>query len=286
MKIYFKCSFKSSDGYRTGLYDISSKQLTYISDCKDEYYKYMSEAVAQTLQNQLGRTMCFASDEHDKLFVGVYNLIEGNYDKYVNAVFMDDDRILVSKVFLYFCKNYRKANELLMHSVNRMDNSLLGFLIDENIIDSFIRTIKMESKGSDYKQIRSSTLIAFVSKDKYEDYQLNLADTFDTRYMIKKDNVSDMESQVFDLSGFDNVRILSVGIYQKRKAKLIAVTVALMLIAYIVITGLILHYFDYMDKNGTQNNLNTTSEITDKEYSVVLVYKTNDSCVDISSCFF
>lgn len=250
MKIYFKCSFKASKGYRTNIYDSLTKELKYVSECDDEYHKYIPRTIAATLQSQLGRSLCLASEEYGRLFVGIYNLIEGDYDKYVNAVFIDDNRMLISQVFSYFCQNYKEANDRLMHSIIRADNNPSGFIIDEENILSLIESIKNSGKdGNCYEKIKNNELIAFVSRDKYRDYQLNLEDIFSTKYMKSKDNICDETGQIFDVSVFDKKSILSA-----RQLKVPKIVVYLIILLAVLFTLIVARYFYSPDNMVTAIN--------------------------------
>ena len=142
MYIYYKCSFKSSDGYKLGQYDADSDTLVYISERDGEDRRNLSEVAFSTFRNELGRSMMLASDEQGYFFLGVYKLIERDYEKYVNTIFADKDCEKIVKLFLLFCSQYKWANSVLSNSVKRVeaDESGLEFSIVKEEIANLLKS--------------------------------------------------------------------------------------------------------------------------------------------------
>lgn len=171
MYIYYKCSFKSSNGYKLGRYDADSDTLAYISERDGEDRKSLSKAAFSTFRNELGRSMMLASDEQGHFFLGVYKLIEGDYEKYVNTIFVDKDSEKIAKLFFLFCSRYKWANSVLSNSVKRVeaDESGLEFSIVKEEIDIILKAADATEKKELFKS-GSGMLLAFVTEDDYNDY--------------------------------------------------------------------------------------------------------------------
>ena len=146
MIIYYKCNFKLGKGYYISSYDTVGKHQKIILEKDDIIRQNMSNSIAYAFMTQVGRSMYLASDEDGNLFVGVFGLIGGNYDKYVNAVFCDNNKDLMCKVFSYFCNHYSIANQMLLDSVMRNDEVEQGYLVNEEItLDLYNRFIEEEN---------------------------------------------------------------------------------------------------------------------------------------------
>ena len=119
MQIFYKCSFKSSNGYKLACYDYNLNELHYIAEDNEIYKEKISKTILSTFNYSLGRSMVLASDETGCYFFGTYGLIEGNNDKYVNAVFADNDSVNIFKLFHLFCIQYNQSNVNLQNTVRR-----------------------------------------------------------------------------------------------------------------------------------------------------------------------
>ena len=120
MIIYFKCSFRSSHGFTLSKYDSETKQLCYISEKNADTSSVIPKTIEYTLSHQLGQCVVLGTDENGNLFLGVYRLIEGNDDKYVNAVFYDKDEPKnLLALYEYFGTKHYSAVLKLLDSVER-----------------------------------------------------------------------------------------------------------------------------------------------------------------------
>ena len=63
MRIFYKCSFKSSGGYKLACYDYDLDELHYIPEDDNIYKEKISKTVLSTFNYGLGRSMVLASDE-------------------------------------------------------------------------------------------------------------------------------------------------------------------------------------------------------------------------------
>lgn len=166
MDIFYRCSFKSSNGYKMAKYDTASHFLCFIDENDSGDKKGMSDTICDTLYNELGRSMILASDEHGKLFLGIYKLIEGDYDKYVNVVFTDDDKGKIFQVFCLFRSKYCMANECLLNTVKRIppDENGLEFSIDEKAMEYLLQEINIIEHNWNMR-LREKMLYVFVTED-------------------------------------------------------------------------------------------------------------------------
>lgn len=192
MVIFFKCSFRSSHGFSMGKYDVDSMLLKHISEKDSNSSSLIPKTIEYTLSHQLGRCLILATDENGHYFFGVYRLIEGNDDKYVNAVFYapeDPQRIL--NLYDYFCSNHKSSSLMLLRSVTRVDDttyvaSRLEYTIDNNTIRNLIYNSNYDSSSNakEYKRYPPNALLAFITTDEYADYQIALEDKFSTNKMF------------------------------------------------------------------------------------------------------
>ena len=144
MIVYFKCSFRSSHGFTMSRYDIENKQLSFLSEKSSSSDNLISKTAEYTLSHELGRCLVLATDENGHYFFGIYRLIEGNDDKYVNAVFYDNsDQNRILSLYDYFCNNQYDATKQLMNSVMRIketsyNDTNLEYSIDSHQIDFIV----------------------------------------------------------------------------------------------------------------------------------------------------
>lgn len=197
MIVYFKCSFRSSHGFAMSMYDVDCKQLNFLSEKSNASDNLIPKTIYYTLSHQLGRCLILATDENGHYFFGVYSLIEGNDDKYVNAVFYDNDnQNKIIALYNYFCNNQYVATKQLIKSVVRVDEVLynasnLEYSIDSRIIDSIVSNANAVSKG--IKACSPNSLLAFITTDKYSDYQIVLEEKFNVKklFLFEKYDVND-----------------------------------------------------------------------------------------------
>lgn len=189
MVIFFKCSFRSSHGFSLSRYDVNNKKLSYLSEKSNSLNGMIPKTIEYTLSHQLGRCLVLATDENGSYFFGVYRLIEGNDDKYVNAVFYaPDDPQRILNLYDYFCNHQRSASLLLLKSVMRADETTyattnLEYEIEKNIISNLISHSDY-SELKEYKKYPPNELLAFITTDEYVDYQIALEKKFNKEKMF------------------------------------------------------------------------------------------------------
>lgn len=171
MHIYYRCSFRSSDGYKTADYQDDVDQLIPVDGSHTLSQEKMSKTIYSTLCYALGRSMVLASDELGNYFFGVYNLIEGDYDKYVNAVFTDTDREKICRLFVLFCDSYQKANQMLLNTINRipMDQYGLEFSVSKKDLEILIQASNGAASRMVTKQ-QKNQLFAFITEEYCSDH--------------------------------------------------------------------------------------------------------------------
>lgn len=196
MIVYFKCSFRSSHGFAMSMYDVDCKQLNFLSEKSSASDNLIPKTIYYTLSHQLGRCLILATDENGHYFFGVYSLIEGNDDKYVNAVFYDKgDQNKIIALYNYFCSNQCAATEQLIDSVIRDNSSYndtnLEYSIDNRIIDSIVSNANNTS--NEMKACPPNSLLAFITTDTYSYYQIVLEEKFNVKNMFlsEKFNIND-----------------------------------------------------------------------------------------------
>lgn len=197
MIVYFKWSFRSSHGFAMSMYDVDCKQLNFLSEKSNASDNLIPKTIYYTLSHQLGRCLILATDENGHYFFGVYELIEGNDDKYVNAVFYDNNnQNKILALYDYFCNNQYDATEQLIKSVVRVDEALyktsnLEYSIDSHIIDSIVYNANAVSKK--IKACSPDSLLAFITTDEYSDYQIVLEEKFNVKklFLLEKYNIND-----------------------------------------------------------------------------------------------
>lgn len=190
MIVYFKCSFRSSHGFTMSRYDIENKQLSFLSEKSSSSDNLISKTVEYTLSHELGRCLVLATDENGHYFFGIYRLIEGNDDKYVNAVFYDNsDQNRILSLYDYFCNNQYDATKQLMNSVMRIketsyNGTNLEYSIDSHQIDFIVSNAHVNAVNKETKAFSPNTLLAFITTDEYSDHQNNLEEKFNVKKMF------------------------------------------------------------------------------------------------------
>ncbi len=183
MIIYFKCSFKLSRGYKIGKYTVEKDSLEYVSE-QSAYVSSVPEAVNNILSMQLSRSIMLLTDENGNIFLSVLRLIEGDDEKYVNAVFYspeDPERIIA--LYEYFCNNQTQASAFLLNSVGRIEAvENLEYTIRNNCISDLLSKSEIYySNKRKPNQIAPNSLISFISVDDFSDSELLLEDKFSTK---------------------------------------------------------------------------------------------------------
>lgn len=177
MHIFYRCSFKSSNGYKTADYEYDAGSLIFIDESHMFRQGKISETILSTLNYALGRSMVLATDELGNYFFGVYNLIEGDYDKYVNAVFTDKNRGKICQLFFLFCSAYQDANRMLLNTVKRipMDSKGLEFSVSKKDLEILMKASSHADSGIITVK-RKKWLFAFITEENYSDYMEKLTD--------------------------------------------------------------------------------------------------------------
>ncbi len=193
MRIFYKCSFKSSGGYKLACYDYDLDELHYIPEDDNIYKEKISKTVLSTFNYGLGRSMVLASDEAGGCFFGIYGLSEEDSGKYINAVFMDKENINIFYLFNLFCIQYNQSGIILKNTVKRKtadENGLEFFIVKEEI-----QRLLEAAAGTGLKfNIRNSNnkLFAFITEENYSDYITKISQNclLDTRNAILKGNIT------------------------------------------------------------------------------------------------
>ncbi len=198
MKIYFKCTFKFGIGYQIGEYRTETHELTHISERDESIKQSMSRKIADTLQTQIGRSMLLAVDETGQLFVGIFGLIFGEYVKYVNAVFVGESPRETLQVFLYFCSNYRRANELLLASISRDESpySKTGFTVDASRIQTLLEGSERIRCEVEEFPSSPSTHLVFATRDTFSDHRIDLLYIFKEPPILRLEHIRDDMEQI------------------------------------------------------------------------------------------
>lgn len=190
MVIFYKCSFRASHGFGIGKYDTDTNQLSYISEKSAEIENALPKTVEYTLSHQLGRCLLLATDENGNYFLGVYRLIEGNDDKYVNAIFYDcDNPQYIIALYEYFCSNQKSASLRLLESIQRTgseeyDESCLEFAVQSGIIKELLNDALPSCSERETKKTSPNSILAFITTDEYENYQIAIEDKFSVNKMF------------------------------------------------------------------------------------------------------
>lgn len=166
MHIFYKCSFKSSDGYKVAKYDGYSESLMYINEGIQYDRQEIPEVLQDTFLYSLGRSMLVATDENGQYFLGVYNLIEGNYDKYVNIIFTDVDSVKIMQLFSLLCRRYDECIKIMKSMVVRIsprEDGLEFDIVKENL--QWLLQEAMLEKIGDRVKNQERKLIAFVTEE-------------------------------------------------------------------------------------------------------------------------
>ncbi len=202
MQIFYNCSFKSSNGFRMVNYEYGENRVTCLDEKADR--EKFSPSVLSTLRYGLGRSMLLAIDETGCCFLGIYNLISGNYDKYVNAVFWDFDREKILKLFFLFCYRYQDAKNMLQNTIERIppDENGLEYCVIKSEVENLIKLSANEEVALDFGNTKSR-LLAFITEESCSDYLSRIEEycNLSVKNAFLADNVSGGQTNV-DISGF------------------------------------------------------------------------------------
>ena len=183
MKIFYRCSFTSSGGFRSGKYDTDEKKLSYISE-KSGVNTEISKKIQDIFGIQLERCLLFATDESGHYFLGVYRLEEVSHHKYkyVNAVFYaPDSPEQIFKAYEYFCTHQNSASQMLLDSIHRVELSEnLEFVVVPEKIDELLKQITAQNLSENFKSksFAPNSIIAFITPYTYDDFENNLRELF------------------------------------------------------------------------------------------------------------
>lgn len=232
MIAFLKCSFIASKGFHISLYDEFDKSLKFISEQDDNQNNLLPTTIKYTLSNQLGRCLFLASDENGKLFFAVFGLIEGNCEKYVNAVFYEPEnpqRILA--LYYYFCNNQYSGTRELLKCVSRIDvhndNGLeLEYTVDGDMLNSIIQNSDMYYNSKECKSYSPNSVFAFITNYEYVDYQIAIEEKFKVKNMFTCENYN-MEFETVD--GYQ-----SVDVYKNDFTKLFIVGLVIIVLIVLI----------------------------------------------------
>lgn len=202
MVVFFKCSFRSSHGFSLSRYDIERKELSFLSEKSNNLNRSIPQTIEYTLSHQLGRCLILATDEDGSYFLGIYRLIEGNDDKYVNAVFYDpgNPRRIIA-LYNYFCDNQYSATRKLLKAVLRTDDAdstNLEYEISDEKIQGILSDSEMYVSAAEIKTCSSNFLLAFITTDEYTDYQITLVEKFNTTKMFRSEHFDVNSEKIID----------------------------------------------------------------------------------------
>lgn len=181
MRIYFKCSFKKSRlGYRVSVYDSKTgHQIATDSDLEQEIYK---NSICKKIYNyEIGKTIFLATDQNGDMFLAVLGLVEGQFDRYVNAIFCDTDANNIYKLFLTFCSDYENACKTLLDSMQRNDDGDIGYRIDDSMIRKLCHEAENGEPEINIPQQSKEKLIALISEDDTTYYETELKRFFENQ---------------------------------------------------------------------------------------------------------
>lgn len=199
MHIFYKCSFKSSDGYKVAKYDGYSESLMYINEGIQYDRQEIPEVLQDTFLYSLGRSMLVATDENGQYFLGVYNLIEGNYDKYVNIIFTDVDSVKIMQLFSLLCRRYDECIKIMKNMVVRIsprEDGLEFDIVKENV-QWLLQEAMHEKIGARVKN-QDRKLIAFVTEEESGYYLERLKENckLDIKQSTIRENIMHNQSSV------------------------------------------------------------------------------------------
>lgn len=171
MNIFYKCSFKSSNGYKVAKCSTDSYSLILLDENKKENGEEISKTIMTTLNYSLGRSMVLATDENGDYFLGVYNLVEGDSEKCVNVIFSDPDYMKILKIFIFLCKHYQEGKSKILQTITRISprEDGLEYMVVSEEVDRLIQAGGKESSITE-SYLKPRKLIAFITEDNYKDY--------------------------------------------------------------------------------------------------------------------
>lgn len=205
MTIYYKCSFRSSHGYKIGKYDTDSKTLTYIPEQDSIISSTMPMAIFYALQNRLSYGVFLATDENGVPFLGVFEQIADDYSKYVNAVFRDSkDPSRILKLFQCIINDWTRTLDNIKASVMRADGKpgdlqSLEYQIDAERIDRLLRKAAACQAWSSGPHMPNSAL-ALITEGDFADHRAAVESHFQTSHMKLVDHIGDRHAEIMKLT--------------------------------------------------------------------------------------
>lgn len=199
MNIFYKCSFKSSNGYKIVKYNVDTCSLTILDERKTRDIEKYPKAIMATLNYNLGRSMIMATDEKGDYFLGLYNLVDDNFEKYVNIIFTDSDYAKIVKLFQFLCNHYKEGKDLLLDTIHRIVPRKVTDELEYTVIREKIKQLINVTKNEDILITKCSKirkLMVFVTEDNYSDYheklvnncKLNIKDVIIKEQVKSNDN--------------------------------------------------------------------------------------------------
>lgn len=194
MVIYYKCSFRASHGFRIGKYDLHTDTLSFVSEKSNEKSVSLPKTIEYTLSHQLERCMLLATDENGYSFLGIYGLSDGNYDKYVNVVFYDQNNPHnIFALYDYLCSNQKSTMNLILKSIQRASEEIyiktnLEFTVQKETVKKLISNAVSSQKHYPIKKFPPNFANAFITTDEYDNCQFTIEEKFSTSKMFLCDN--------------------------------------------------------------------------------------------------
>lgn len=183
-------------------YDTDRNELSFLSEKSNNSNGSIPKTIEYTLSHQLGRCLILATDENGSYFLGVYRLIEGNDDKYVNAVFYDPDNPRrIMSLYNYFCENQKSAVRKLLNAILRTEDAAstnLEYKIREDELQCILSGADMYVSAKEIKACSSNLLLSFITADEYADYQITLGEKFNTTKMFRCEHFDVNSEKIID----------------------------------------------------------------------------------------
>ena len=189
MIVFYKCSFRSSYGYRTAKFDMSSQKTIAVNDSE------IPEAISFLLNTELNHNMVLATDENGFPFLGVFGMEDEECEKYINAVFIDpNDPHSILSLYHSFSQNYHSCIQSVVQSVERLTGidpiSGLEYRIVPFSIPNEIQTSDSSRNQLSLKALPCKQLFVFVSEDTYDDYKPQIERYFSVQSVHQFNHVS------------------------------------------------------------------------------------------------
>ncbi|WP_024858696.1 hypothetical protein [Ruminococcus albus] len=239
MITYYKCSFRSSYGYRTVKYDFSNNKSVAVND--DE----IPEAIYSLLNIEQKHNMILATDGNGIPLLGVFGMEDENDEKYVNAVFFDPNNAeTIISLYHSFSKNYYGSIQAVIQSVERLScedqQSGLEYRITPDCFFTGIEIDVSEKESMHMNTMPSKQLVAFVSDDSFDDYKLQIERCFSVQSVCAFNHISVKSGQI------DGYEMALLSLYKRSKKTVSSVMVIglIVVIICVLITLLVVYYID------------------------------------------